>query len=353
MNCARLFGSLAATAALSLLVGCGRSEQSTATTAVPDATVAPAPVTLTYANFPPAATFPCVQMEHWREAVEAQSQGNVTVKTFPGGQLLGAKNMIDGVIDGTADIGCFAMSYHPGRFPLAEAVDQPHFFPSAACASLVLHDLIEKYQPKEFDKVEILAVFTCPPAGIMTSQEVTSLADLQGMSLRVSPTAVDLAKALGTMPVAMPQSDTPQAIQKGTVKGMVSSMEVLKDMGYAAYCPYALKLDLSVVGFAVVMNKAKFDSLPEATRQLLKGMAREQAEWTGKYVDDHVTEALTWSTTEKGLKLNTLSAAETAEVHAKLQPLVDEYVKRAAAAGLPGEQIIQDVAALKEKYADR
>ncbi len=351
MKSIRILSSLAAVAALGLVAGCGRpqAESAAAPTEGPAPTV-PA-VTLTYANFPPASTFPCVQMEHWREEVETRSQGGVTVKTFPGGQLLGAKNMLDGVIDGTADIGCFAMSYHPGRFPLSEAVDQPLFFPSAACASLVLHDLIEKYQPKEFEKVEILTVFTCPPAAIMTSQEVASLADLQGLSLRVPGTMSELAKCLGAVPVGLPQSDTPPAIQKGTVKGIVSSMEVLKDMNYAAYCPYVLKVDLSVVGFAVVMNKAKFESLPPATRELLKGMAREQAEWTGKYVDGHVTEALAWATTEKGLKVNTLSAAEETELRTKLQPLVDGYVKRADTAGLPGEQIVKDVLALKEKYA--
>ena len=29
-----------------------------------------APITLNYANFPPAPTFPCVQMERWKKEVE-------------------------------------------------------------------------------------------------------------------------------------------------------------------------------------------------------------------------------------------------------------------------------------------
>ena len=39
--------------------------------------------------------------------------GKVKVKTFPGGTLLQAKNIYDGVKAGTADIGNFAMSYQP------------------------------------------------------------------------------------------------------------------------------------------------------------------------------------------------------------------------------------------------
>src|SRR5512137_2618052 len=248
-------------------------------------------ITLTYANFPPATTFPCVQMERWAKEVEKRTNNAVSVKTFPGGTLLPAKNIFDGVITGTADIGNFAMSYQPGRFPVSEAVDLPIGFTSARAASLALYDLVEKY-PKEFEKVKILTLFTCPPADFMTKTPVKSLKDLKGMELRVSGTGAEVITKLGGTPVAMPQSETPEAIQKGVVKGIVSSMEILKDFNFAAYCPYATEGNLFVVTFAVVMNQAKWDSLPADVKDVLEQMRREHAEWTGKYVDDHVTEAL-------------------------------------------------------------
>ncbi len=101
-------------------------------------------ITLTYANFPPAKTFPCVQMERWAKEVEKRTNGKVKVQTFPGGTLLPAKNIFDGVTAGTADIGNFAMSYQPGRFPVSEAIDLPLGFTSARAASLALYELIEK-----------------------------------------------------------------------------------------------------------------------------------------------------------------------------------------------------------------
>ncbi len=117
-----------------------------------------ATITLKYANFPPAATFPCVQMERWSKEVEQRTNGKVKVQTFPGGTLLPAKNIFDGVISGMADIGNLAMSYQPGRFPISEAVDLPIGFASARTASLALFDLIEKYNPKEFEQVKILTL---------------------------------------------------------------------------------------------------------------------------------------------------------------------------------------------------
>src|ERR1035437_5051483 len=113
-------------------------------------------ITLRYANFPPATTFPCVQMERWAKEVEKRTNGKVKVQTFPGGTLLPAKNIFDGVLSGMADIGNFAMSYQPGRFPVSESVDLPIGFTSARVASLALYDLVEKHSPKEFEKVKII-----------------------------------------------------------------------------------------------------------------------------------------------------------------------------------------------------
>jgi len=306
-------------------------------------------IKLTYANFPPAPTFPCVQMERWAKEVGIRTKGAVKVQTFPGGTLLPAKNIFDGVITGTADIGNLAMSYQPGRFPVSEAVDLPIGFTSARAASLALYDLIEKY-PKEFEKVKILTFFTCPPADIMTTKPVNSLSDLKGMEIRSSGTGADVIKRLGGIPIAMPQSDTPEALQKGIVKGMASSMEILKDFNFAAYTPYALETNLYVVSFAVVMNKDKWNSLPADVKKVIDDLRIEQAEWTGNYVDNHVKEAVKWSQEKYNFKLTNLSASDKAQVSTLLKPMIEAYIKKVTAAGYNGAQIVDDLYKLKAKY---
>jgi TRAP-type C4-dicarboxylate transport system substrate-binding protein len=307
-------------------------------------------IKLTYANFPPAQTFPCVQMERWAKEVEKRTNGKVKVQTFPGGTLLPAKNIFDGVISGTADIGNFAMSYQPGRFPVSEAVDLPLGFQSAKVASLVLYDLIEKYRPKEFEKVKIITVFTCAPNDLMTSKPVKSLTDLKGMELRVSGTGAEVIKRLGGIPIAMPMSDTPEAIQKGIVKGIVSSLETLKDFNYAAYCPYATEANLFVVSFAVVMNRAKWESLPADVKKVIDDMRREQSEWTGDYMDRHVKESLAWSKAKYNHQVFPLSKKDQAEITKLVQPMLDEYTKRTEAQGIPGKKIMSDAQQFKKKY---
>lgn len=319
-------------AGLLAVAGCGSGETGGGS--------APRPITLNYANFPPASTFPCVQMERWKAEVEKRTGGRVKINTYPGGTLLGAKDIFDGVVAGTADIGNFAMSYQPGRFPVSEAVDLPHFFPNARTASLVLADLLKERQPAEFKNVKVLTAFTCPPAVVMTAQPVATLADLKHMTLRSSGTGAEVMKRLSATPVAMPQSEVPDALQKGIVAGNVSSAEVLKDMSYASYCPYVLKTDLSVVSFAVVMNRAKYEALPEDVKQVFEALYREHAAWTGEYVDSHAAEAVAWAEENHALKTTVLSEEDVATLRATAEPLVQEYVARVTAKGIDGQAIL-------------
>ena len=313
------------------LSGCGKKG--------PEATVA-ATITLNYANFPPSSTFPCVQMEHWKTEIEKRTGGKVKINTYPGGTLLGAKDIFDGVLAGTADIGNFAMSYQPGRFPVSEGMDLPHFFSDAKTSSRILAELIAAFKPAEFEKVKVLTLFTCPPALIMSSKEVKTIADLKNLPLRSSGTGAEVMKRLGAAPVAMPQSDVPDALQKGVVKGNVSSGEVLKDMNYASYCPFVFKTDLCVTSFAVVMNKAKYDALPAEVKQVFDSLYLEHAEWTGAYVDQHVQEAIAWSKETHKLTVNEPSDEDRAALRATAQPLFEAYVARVTAKGVDGQAVI-------------
>jgi TRAP-type transport system periplasmic protein len=308
-------------------------------------------IDLTYANFPPATTFPCIQMDRWVKEVEQRTKGQVKVKTFPGGTLLEAKNMFDGVVAGGADIGCLATAYQPGRFKELEVMDLPIGFPNATVASAVMWDLYEKYNPESLKKVKVLTLFTCAPAQILGNKPIKDLKDLEDAKLRAAGTGVEWMKLLGASPVGMPQSDVPEALQKGVVQGNVTSMDVLKDMKYAEYCPFVTVCDLWVVPFAVVMNKAKWDSLPADVKKVFDELRKEQGIWTGKYVDGHAKEAMEWSKKEYKVEFIELAPDEKAKWAAKAAPLVDDYVKKMDAAKLPGKQIVEDAKKLTEKYA--
>ncbi len=308
------------------------------------------PTTLRYANFPPASTFPCVQMERWKKEVEQRTAGQVLIQTYPGGTLLGAKNMFRGVMKGQADIGCLCMSYQPGVFPLTTVAELPLGFDSSSVASHVLWDLFQKYTPEEFSRVKVLALFTTAPTNIMTKTPVRTADDLQGLELRASGMASRVLDSLGATPVSMPMPETPEALQKGLVKGLLSSLEVMKDMNFAEYCPYVTRTDFQVYPFAVVMNRKAWDRLPVSVQKIMDDLAEEQSIWTGEYMDAHVQDAMAWSAKTYGVQSLELDATGKAAMHEKLIPLIDEWKDKAGTKGIDADAVLDDVYRLKKIY---
>ncbi len=309
------------------------------------------PITLKYAFFAPANTFPARQMDKWAEEVEKRTNGKVKVEKFPGGTLLTAQNMYDGVLKGVADIGLSCPSYEPGRFPLTGVSDQPVSYPNARVASLVLYDLVKEFQPQELADFKVLTVFNTEPSYIQSKKPVQKLEDITGLRLRTTGTGVPVLKALGGTPVGMPQSEIAQALQTGVIDGYITSREVLLDFKYAETVKYVTDYPLVTVSFAAVMNKNVWNSLPPDVQKVIDDLGREMALWTGTYLDNHVKESLAWATKEQGLKVITLTPEEKARWDAKLKGVTDAYVKEVEAKGLPAQKFLQRLTELRDKYA--
>lgn len=307
-------------------------------------------IKLSYANFPPPVTFPCVQMERWKTEVEKRTNGKVVVNTFPGSTLLGPKDMMDGVIAGTADIGNLCQAYQPGRFVLSNATALPLGIPNARVGSLVLWDLYKKYNFKPFDKVKVLTMFTTAPSNIMSKVPIRNLNDIKGVSLRASGGAAQILKIWGANQIGMPMSATPEALQKGTVQGLFSSLEVMKDFKFAELCKYVTMTDTPIYPFAVVMNMDKWNSLPKDVQKVMEDLGTEQSEWTGTYMDRIAQESIAWSKANQGVEF--IQPSDKAQWSQRLEPIVDDWIAKKEKEGVPAKQIVADIRALIKKYSE-
>jgi len=305
-------------------------------------------VRLRYANFPPASTFPCVQMEHWAKVVTERTGGKLAIETYPGGTLLDARSILRGVARGQADIGCISLAYHPGSFPLFNLFGLPLGFESATDASAVLWKIFTKYQPKELQNYKVLTMFTCAPSQVMSIQPVASLEDMNKLTLRASGSLSDVLEALGGQAVSIPMSETPEALQKGVVKGVFSSWDTLKDLNYAERCRYGLTVNGPVYPFVVVMNRKTWDSLPADVRETLDGYAAEHALWTGDYVDDWGRQAVAWSEETYGFELKELPEQDKASLASMVEPLLEQWKQEAAKHGIDGQAVLDDIYALRD-----
>ncbi|OQY57757.1 MAG: C4-dicarboxylate ABC transporter substrate-binding protein [Desulfobacteraceae bacterium 4572_88] len=309
------------------------------------------PATLKYANFLPEATFGAEQMEKWKAEVERRTHGDISVSTFPGGNLLGAMEIIDGVVSGKADIGCFTMSYFPERFVITNAVSLPLAIPSAEVGSLVLWDLFQKYKPEPFANVKVLTMFTTAPANIMSTKPVRSVNDIQGMSLRSPGSGGPILHSWGAEMKAMPISEAPEALKKNFVQGVFTSLDFMKDFNFAEYCHFVTMTNTVIYPLAVVMNLDRWNSLPKAVQNVLEDLGAEHAAWAGMNWDQRVKDALEWSKEEYQVEVTDLAEAQKTKFNFLISPITSKWIKETKAKGLPAGAIVMDIRKLIRKHS--
>ncbi len=299
-------------------------------------------VELNYAIFFPATHGHTLLATEWAKELEKRTGGAVKVHIFAGATLTPADQVYDGVVKGIADIGMSVLSYSKGRFPLSEVLDLPLGYTSGLQATRLANAYYRKFQPKELSDVKIMYLMAHGPGILHTKKPVRTLEQLQGLKIRGTGSSAKVIAALGATPVAMPQNEAYDALQKGVVEGLVSPIETLKGWKYAEVVKYTTRnLGSSYsVGFFVAMNRARWDALPQAAQAAIEAVNAEWVDKVGRGWDDF-DKAGTEFALAKGVQLVELSKAEDARWAELVKPVLSDYVAAAKAKGVPGEEALQ------------
>ena len=296
----------------------------------------------TYSIFFPATHGHTLLATEWAKEVEKRTGGAVKINIFPGATLTPPDQTYDAVVKGIADIGMSVCSYTKGRFPLTEVVDLPLGYKSGLQATRLANAYLQKFQPKELEDVKILYLHGHGPGILHTKTPVATLEELKGLKIRCSGTSAKVVSALGATPVAMPQNESYDALQKGVVDGLVTPIESLKGWKFAEVVKDTTQNFGSAytLAFFVAMNKKKWNALPPEIQKTIEEIDQEWIQKTGQAWDDF-DKIGTEFTLSMGNKIIPLSKEEDARWAKQVQPVLDEYVTAMKAKGLPGEEALK------------
>ncbi|MBI5445919.1 MAG: TRAP transporter substrate-binding protein [Deltaproteobacteria bacterium] len=276
------------------------------------------------------------------DVIGERSAGRVKITIYPEGTLTSVPQTYDAVVKGIADIGHGAFVFNRGRFPLMEVLDLPLGLKSSTEATKLGNAFLKKFQPKELNDVKVLLIMGQPPAMLQTSKPVRSFTDLRGLKTRVGGgTVADIVSALGAVPVAMSMGDSYDAMRKGIIQAVMSAYEPLENRNLADVVKYSVEnysTANGVTGF-VVMNKAKWNSLPPDIQTIIQKTADEYTEKVSRAWDDQEQHAKQYAM-KKGVEIVRLPAAEQAKALSAIGPLYDKYVKDKTAMGLPAKEAL-------------
>jgi TRAP-type transport system periplasmic protein len=298
-------------------------------------------VQLNYSIFFPATHGQTLLATEWAKEIEKRTNGAVKINMFPGATLTPADQCYDGVVNGISDLGMSVLSYTKGRFPLTEVIDLPLGYKSGLQVTRLCNAYNDKFKPKELDDVKIMYLHGHGPGIFHTQSPVSKMEDLKGMKIRCSGTSAKVVTALGATPVAMPQNEAYDALQKGVVAGVVSPIETLKGWKFAEVIKSTTENFGSAysLAFFVAMNKKKWDALPKEAKDIIEQVNREWVDKTGKTWDelDKIGKEYTLS---KGNRIILLSPEEDQRWAKVVEPVLAEYVATLKPKGLPAQEAL-------------
>ncbi|MBA4421716.1 MAG: C4-dicarboxylate ABC transporter substrate-binding protein [Syntrophus sp. (in: bacteria)] len=307
---------------------------------------------LTYSIFFPPTHGQAKAGESWAQEIEKRTNGQVKINVLAGGTLTPADQCFDGVVKGISDIGMSVFAYTRGRFPMLEVLDLPMGYPNGRVATRVANEFYRKFTPKELEGVKLLYLHAHGPGLLHTKAPVTTIEQLKGMKIRSTGLSAKIVQALGAVPVAMPQGQTYESLQKGVVEGTFAPIETLKGWKQAEVIKSTT--DCSAIGYTtamfVVMNLKKWNALPADVQKVMEEVSSQWIDIHGKAWDQLDQEGREYSLS-LGNKIVSLSADENARWQNAVRPIIEEYIKDVSAKGLPAQKAVAEVENLIKQYS--
>lgn len=204
------------------------------------------------------------------ERVGEATDGRVTIRLLPGGQLGGEIEMVAQVKQGNLGM---VQAGSPG-FKEFSAIYVPFLLDDAKAMEFAASDIMQGWKDAilEREGIRVLAVEYFPARQITTNTPIESPEDLAGLKIRVPeiPSLVETFEAFGATAVALPSPDTYYALQTGAVDGqenppgVIESTKVYEVQDYIAITNHAQ-------GFRyLLINEEKFQSICDADRAVLE-----------------------------------------------------------------------------------
>lgn len=316
---------------------------------VPAAAQTPA-VTLKLHHFLPAASNQHRDwFEPWAKKIEGESGGRIKVEVYPSMQLGGKPpQLFDQAKDGVVDIVWTLAGNTPGRFPRLEVFELP-WVPSASAktTSVALWQFYEKYARDELKDVKVLAVFAHAKGNIYTKDKVIKTPDdIKGMKIRVPTRTInDTLQLLGASPQGIPAPAVPEALAKGVVDGVMFPYEVVPSLKVDELTNrvsvFAGDRSLYTAVFLFVMNKAKYDALPDDLKKVIDANsgAALSAQVGGQFDgwDKNGIDAIA----KRNTPVHVIDGPDLAAWKAATTPIIKTWIEGRNKAGDKGEELVK------------
>ena len=231
-------------------------------------------------------------MKRFGAMVEKESNGRIKAEIYPLSQLGPIPRMIEQTQFGAIQGWVGPPEFLSGVDMRYEVLSAPGLFKDLAHANRVLQD--PKFNSAfqsigEKRGLKGVGLFISGPAAFVARKPLKSVADLQGMKIRVlaAPLQMEQIRALKATPVPMPLGEVLPALQQGTLDSVMSNIPVFQALKYYSVAKYLLATEHTLIAATTVISRKWYDSLPADLQKVVAESGRKVSEGLYQWsVDD-------------------------------------------------------------------
>lgn len=213
------------------------------------------------------------------ETLKAETSGRLSLTVFHAGQLGNEGAMMQQLQSGALDMAFIQAAELGSRVPAIAAINAPYVVRSTeAVAKLVRHPValsLFDYLPKETGTIGLGWGITSIRA-VFSAKDISSVADLKGMKLRINPTPAfrDFYQILGAAPTPIPTPQVFDAMANGQVDGLEADLDFSWNQRFDRVSKTILRMNAVHMPMVALVSGRVWTTLPAADRELISKTTR-------------------------------------------------------------------------------
>jgi TRAP-type C4-dicarboxylate transport system substrate-binding protein len=288
--------------------------------------------TITTATYIPQSyddLYPGIQT--FMDTVASASGGRLTCDMFDSGTLLGAEQLLPGLLLGVADVMFQTSSYVSSSYPILGAMELPFgaedfakqrraLDPDGPLLALVNTELAKQ-------GVRVLGGMPCTFEYLWTvGRPIRMPEDVRGLRIRVAGEIEgETVKALGGAPVFMGSSEVFEALEKGTIDGLMSYVGTVVSRDLQEIVRYGTRAHFGAYTVDAYCRSDWYDEQPPDLRAALDAAGRAlYRDGTEVMAGVHERDYLP-AVTEAGVELLEPAGAELEAFRAAVAPVYGRW----------------------------
>jgi TRAP-type C4-dicarboxylate transport system substrate-binding protein len=289
-------------------------------------------------------------VEKFYKGLEEVTNGKIKVRMNPGGALGDAPGIYQRTLIGIANIGHFNPGFNTGVFPQSDVF----FYPSICSSSeqltrfqLKLYDM--GYFDKEYSKLKMSAFYNIGAYVLFSNKKITKVDDFKGLKIRIMCESwVEIAKALGAVPVNMPTGEMYLAMQKGIVDTVVVVWDASLVFKLGEVSKYVSELFMTSSIHGEGWNKKSWNALPQEGKDYIEKNWKEYSINCSRTYDQ-VGAYAKKKFVEGGGEVVQLEPGELEKMEKIFSPVWEKWIARNEAKGLPAKKLVMDLKKMMEE----